>query len=419
MEDVGARSCCCLFLVWTEGELTRRADTDQHAMSSTVKSLKVTYDPPNESDTFRVGDWVTGRVTLEVAKECHISSLRVKFKGKARVLWTERYGQTTVVYQDKDKYFSLKNYFIREEKSEDSDEEGVILSNQNGETYSSVVAPGCHSYPFTFQFPLQNMPSSFKGSVGKIVYLLEAKLSRSMRIPTKDTAKLKFVTNEDCTGDSELRIPQHESKDKKMKLFNSGTVAMDVDIEKTGFFQGEGLKVVAHIQNNSTRPIKPKFCLYKKNSYFAGGKRRLNTDDFLKEVGDPIPPSSKETVTRIITIPHDVEPSIHNCRIIKAEHRLRVYLDVKYASDPEIKFPVVILAAPEVPAVAPPAAAAFAPGFAPGFQTVSYGTPGPAAWGFAPPQLPPPAAAPIPCEPPPPYGAHGMYPPLTDFGNKY
>lgn len=33
--------------------------------------------------------------------------------------------------------------------------------------------------------------------------------------------------------------PQHESKDKKMKVFNSGTVAMDVNLEKTGFFQGK------------------------------------------------------------------------------------------------------------------------------------------------------------------------------------
>lgn len=37
--------------------------------------------------------------------------------------------------------------------------------------------------------------------------------------------------------------PQHESKDKKMKLFNSGSVSMDVSLEKTGFFQGGALKL--------------------------------------------------------------------------------------------------------------------------------------------------------------------------------
>uniref|UniRef100_A0A8D3AAM6 Arrestin C-terminal-like domain-containing protein n=1 Tax=Scophthalmus maximus TaxID=52904 RepID=A0A8D3AAM6_SCOMX len=269
---------------------------------------RITYDPVNEKNTFVSGDLVAGRVALEVAKECQIDSLLIKFKGKAEVLWTERHGQTTVVYHSKDKYFSHKHYFIR-----GKDVKGT-----------SVVSPGCHVYPFSFQVPDQDMPSSFKGSVGKIVYLLEAKLSRSMRIAKKDSTKINFVTKADFIGDPGLMTPQHDSKDKKMKFFTSGTVAMDVDIEKTGFLQGEGLKVLAHIQNNSSREIKPKYCVYQKHSFFANGKRRVNTKDLIKEVGDPIPPSASEKVTRVITIPHDFEPSIPNCSIIKAEYRLRV-----------------------------------------------------------------------------------------------
>lgn len=82
-------------------------------MSSTVKSLKVTYNPINENNTFTSGDCVSGLVTLEVAKDCQIESFVVKCKGKAEVLWTERHGNTTVVYHSKDKYFSIKHYFIR------------------------------------------------------------------------------------------------------------------------------------------------------------------------------------------------------------------------------------------------------------------------------------------------------------------
>lgn len=146
-----------------------------------------------------------------------------------------------------------------------------------------------------------------------------------------------------------FQTPQHESKDKKLKLFNSGTVAMDVNLEKTGFFQGEsplslhyiilipgvvltflvcfageGLKVLASIENNSSREIKPKYCVYRKHSFFARGKRRLSTKDLFKEVGEPIPPSAKENVIKVLPIPIDVEPSILNCSNIKVEYRLRV-----------------------------------------------------------------------------------------------
>lgn len=90
------------------------------------------------------------------------------------------------------------------------------------------------------------------------------------------------------------------------------------------FYAGEALRVLTCIQNNSSREIKPKYCLYRKHCFFANGKRRVHTKDFLKEVGQPIPPSAHQMVTRVINIPQDIEPSIYNCGIMTAEHRLRV-----------------------------------------------------------------------------------------------
>lgn len=36
-----------------------------------------------------------------------------------------------------------------------------------------------------------------------------------------------------------FQTPQHETKMKKMNIFSSGSVSMDVNLEKTGFIQGE------------------------------------------------------------------------------------------------------------------------------------------------------------------------------------
>ncbi|KAK2837372.1 hypothetical protein Q5P01_014584 [Channa striata] len=271
------------------------------------------------------GDHLTGQITLELANECKVDSLCVKLKGKAEVKWTENYGRTTVTYYSKEKYFKIKQFVIAEGQG------------------NNVVGPGSHVYPFTFQIPAQELPSSFKGSWGKIAYTLEAKLSRPLRIDSKAKAQLTLIHK--GTSDPSLMTPQHVATDKKMKLFTSGTVAMDVNVARTGLRKGEGIKVVASIQNKSSRDIKPKYCLYRKNSYFAKGKRRVETKDILKEVGEAIPPSACLTVTKIIAIPPDTCVSILNCNILKVEYRLRVYLDVKYASDPEVKFPIVVLPA--------------------------------------------------------------------------
>nr|XP_015827983.2 arrestin domain-containing protein 3 [Nothobranchius furzeri] len=377
-------------------------------MQSTVKKIEVNYNPINEQNTFTNGDVVCGEVRLEVAKTCEVDFLYIKFKGKAEVLWTERHGNTTHTYHSKDKYFSVRQYFVQDKNLKHGKQ--IQLTNQSSETYSNVLPPGIHVYRFSFQFPHQNIPPSFKGAHGKIVYLLEARLSRSLRMDKTESTKLSFVPRPDLSPASGVMTPQHESKDKKMNIFTSGTVAMDVQLEKSGFCQGEQLKVLAFIKNDSSREIKPKYCIYTKHSFFARGKRRLHCKDLIKEVGAPIAPCTSQNVTQVITIPREMEPSIMNCSIIKVEYRLRVYLDVKYASDPEIKFNIFILPAFGVPAAAsaPPAAAGF--GYEP------FGNLTPPVWGVS---SPPPPFAPQPSDPPPPYGAYGMYPPLNDFNNKF
>lgn len=79
-----------------------------------VKSFLVGYNPINSSNIFTSGDYITGKITLELAKECKIESLWVKMKGKAEVQWSENHGKTVVTYRDKMKYFSIKQFIIQE-----------------------------------------------------------------------------------------------------------------------------------------------------------------------------------------------------------------------------------------------------------------------------------------------------------------
>ncbi|XP_041658023.1 arrestin domain-containing protein 3-like [Cheilinus undulatus] len=310
-------------------------------------------------------------------------------KGKAEVEWTEHYGRTVVVYHKKEKYFSLQK---------------AVLQANHG---NNVISPGCHVYPFTFQIPAENLPSSFKGSYGKIKYTLEAILSRSMRMDSKAKTEFTLIYNGNLNSDPELMAPQEQAFEEKMKVFTSGSVGMHVKIARTGFHQGEGMQVVAAIQNRSSREVKPKYCLYRKCSYFATGERKVETKDILKEVGDPIPPSVSQTVTRTIIIPPDTPVSVLNCQILKVEYRLKVYLDVKYAIDPKLKFPIIILPVlPELKEEEQPAYPAY------GFGAFANSDmPGGNSFLHVPPSTGP-------FDPPPPYGTYDMYPSLANFDGK-
>lgn len=98
-------------------------------------------------------------------------------------------------------------------------------------------------------------------------------------------------------------------------------------------FTGEALQVTAEISNHSSRLVKPKFTLYEKRSFFAQGRRRVCTNEILKDKIEAVASSSKETVTKVISIPRELPPSILNCSIIKLEYRLKVNCTILWSID--------------------------------------------------------------------------------------
>uniref|UniRef100_A0A8C8D6Q8 Arrestin C-terminal-like domain-containing protein n=1 Tax=Oncorhynchus tshawytscha TaxID=74940 RepID=A0A8C8D6Q8_ONCTS len=258
-----------------------------------VKHFSVDYKTINEHGTFSAGDTITGR------------SLFIKAKGKAEVKWTENEGQNPVAYSGKKKYFSLQ----------------ILLQEGKGDG-SEIISPGRHVYPFTFQIPAREMPSSYMGKWGKITYYLKAKLIRTLWLI--DRAKTEFTylskTNMIIPG---LRV--------KCSYYPSC------------FLNYISIKILVEIHNNSTCTVTPNFYLYEEQSFFAKHKRNIYTNDIIKERGDPVTASTRQTVTKVLTIPPQLPVSLLDCSILKLEYRLKVTLDVPTAKDPEVKLPLVIL----------------------------------------------------------------------------
>lgn len=105
---------------------------------------------------------------------------------------------------------------------------------------------------------------------------------------------------------------------------------------------GEDIKVNVEISNRTSRSVKPKFILYEKKSFFAQGRRRVSTNDIIKEKMKVIEPSSKEATTKVITIPRELPSSILNCSIIKLEYRLKVNCSFDERRDFVLKFRIRI-----------------------------------------------------------------------------
>ncbi|XP_049326336.1 arrestin domain-containing protein 3 isoform X1 [Astyanax mexicanus] len=382
-------------------------------MSGTIKEFNLNYDAVNQQNTFSSGDLLQGRVILELAKEANISSLYIKFKGDADVRWSERRNDRNHTYHSHERYFKIKQVFIQDPSKPVQNEPNTILVT--GETYSNVVRPGRHVYPFSFQLPHGNMPPSFKGFYGSIKYTLEVSLDRSWKMARTATAEINFLPKFAAGGP--LLNPQSGGIDKKMTLFTSGSASLNATIDRMGYVLGDTIKVSTNINNSSSRELKLKYSLEQRQTFLAQGRSKHSSKTIFKVVGDPIPTGTKQVVNTDLKLPANMELTI-NCGIIKLEYVLKVYLDVPYASDPEIKFPVIIsggqFLAPwpnsQPYGPSPPPQHAFGPGlppqpaFGPGPQPQPGFGPGPQPQpGFGPGPQPQPGFGPGP-QPQPAFG---------------
>ncbi|XP_073321584.1 arrestin domain-containing protein 3-like [Pagrus major] len=291
---------------------------------SPIKDFRVIYDALNEENTFSEGDPVAGTVTFTLTKDTKVKSLMVKVKGDANVRFTKSSGGSETTYIAHTRYFKVKKYFVEESPK------------------GTVLPKGVHHFKFRLDIPHRNMPSSFKGKHGKIIYKLEVKISRSWRWPSEIDHELNFVSKS-LSHLGQVMCPQSGSVDKEVGVFSKGQVKMSATVNRTVFSPGDTLYVAATICNSSSKEMTPKFSLQQKIEYHTSDSTHSRDKSLWKMVGETLAPNSEKTVLCHRRIPNDVIHSLYNCGLISVEHYLMVYLDISFAFDPEVKLPLVII----------------------------------------------------------------------------
>ncbi|XP_076015797.1 arrestin domain-containing protein 3-like [Genypterus blacodes] len=287
-----------------------------------INSLMLTYDALNEESTFSEGDTITGKVVLMLQKETSVECFFVKLKGDANVHWSEKRGEHNHSYTAHRRLFKAKQLFTPKNSKE------------------TVLPAGTHVHNFSLGIPSTGMPSSFKGCHGRIVYLLEAKVSRSWRMDTTAAKVITFASK--CFPDVRLMSQQFGTVDKDLGLFSKGKVRMDATVDRTGYAPGDTINIVVKVSNSSSKDVKPKFSLKQTVLYRAQGSKKHGEKSISKMAGDIILPNKEGTVRCAMEIPTDTSLTMHNCELITVEYKLKVYLDISFSFDPEVDFPIII-----------------------------------------------------------------------------
>ncbi|TNM89760.1 hypothetical protein fugu_003994 [Takifugu bimaculatus] len=287
-----------------------------------VQSFTIACEALNEHGTFSEGDVLRGKVTLALIKQISAESMFVKVTGDASVHWTKRVNDRTYTYSADHRYFKLKQPLIPEWAKD-------------------VIPPGTHVYDFVFNLPSCGMPSSFRGSHGKIVYKLTATLARSWRLDRTVEQELNF-NSRSIPNLPTFLLQQICTTNKEMGFFSKGNVQMDVILDRRVFAPGETIAVVAKINNSSSSEMTPKFKLKCDIVYRAQGNTNHESSTIAIVSDQCVTPRTQKTVNCALQVPRDLGLSIQNCNLISVEYRLKAYLDISFASDPKVVFPLLI-----------------------------------------------------------------------------
>ncbi|XP_053181535.1 arrestin domain-containing protein 2-like [Scomber japonicus] len=291
---------------------------------SPIKEFSISYEALNKQDIFTNGDTISGQLTLTLSKETKVKSLVVKITGEGSVRWAHGVGDDRRIYRDHKRYIKVKEYLIKEDSKD------------------NVLPEGVHHLQFNIQIPQEDLPSSFKGNHGKIVYTLQAKLSRKWHMASTVEKELNFAPKS-LLQSEEVSGAQAGSVSKDVRVFSKGEVQMSATIDRKACSPGETVSIGARINNSSSKEVKAKFSLEQRTVYHARAIRKVVELSLCKMDGDTIGPNSEGTASCQLMIPEDIVHTLHNCEMISVTYTIKVYVDISFSIDPEVLFPVVVV----------------------------------------------------------------------------
>lgn len=293
-----------------------------------VKAVSIVYDRP----TYSCGEWVSGRVVVELTDRTEVKALKIHAKGEAYVHWTESNNSSdsehSVDHTQKLRYFKHKYLLI----GRDSSDEVTVLQE------------GIHEYPFSLVLPqMPPLPSSFKGTYGHVSYWMTAKLHRPLKLRIK-TKEPFTVFNQVDINSPRLLEPHTAANEKTICCWccASGPISVKAEVERMGFVAGESIKIFVEIENHSSRKVVPKAAIVKKTIFHAKTKKKTLSEVVIKTKGEPVLAGQKDSRNSMMLEIPELIPTLMNCTIIQLDYSIQVTVDIPRAMGLTVDLPIVI-----------------------------------------------------------------------------
>lgn len=264
----------------------------------------------NFQGVYYAGQNMKGHITVELTKEMSIIGIRLKFKGKASV----RFSESNIILLESTTYHSSEKYF---------EEEMLLFGILPGQGRDTVKLPaGRTTFPFCFGLP-PDLPSSFEGTDGSVKYTVTAIIDRSGMHTSTKIRPFTIIGIMDLNADANAVMPIEGANEKT--LFASGPISASFHLERRGYVPGEPIKLMANIKNNSKTNMKNSYVELKMiTTYHTPGKSQTSKKAVSRVTEGPIEMGQSFTWdgSQMFVVPPLPPSNLPGCQIIDIKYTL-------------------------------------------------------------------------------------------------
>ncbi|KAL8604414.1 hypothetical protein ACOMHN_042244 [Nucella lapillus] len=282
-----------------------------------------------------------------------VTELRMTCFGRAYVHWSEvenvghrggRQRIETVEYCDTEDYFQFELLLWKGKGSNTSDD-------------NDSVAPGEHSFPFSFTLP-NNLPPSFEGDYGYIRYWAKATVDRPWKFDHYAKRAFSVIAcldlNHEPTAPESLHY--HGEISAGCCCVPSGRFSGRFCTNYRGFVPGTDLMLYSEIENYTSSACWAEVRLKLHVTYISGRKYKQEKKVIRRVQMDEIQRGRNTTWTEALQIPPLPPSYLRGCKLITTQYLLQfiVSSDAKCSCDDiEFEDEIIIGTIPLVPAPPP------------------------------------------------------------------
>lgn len=294
---------------------------------NSVNSFDIKFK--DNKNAYYAGDTIDGSVDLNLRSQIELHGIRIQFRGESFVCWQNQKVQG--IYENVSSHKSFWNQTF------------TAWGSSMHEETSAALPSGHHTFHFSVQIPVNNIPSSFENKYGTIRYWAKAYIDRSFCEESRVKPFTVLQSIDINAKKYQSKVSNDAEKTTCCFCFKPSSLSLAASLDRSGYCPGESIAVNCRARNRARRDMGGiKARLIQKVIYHADKHYKMQ-ETILSAIGGNKIERGRTKVweNQMLKIPA-VPPSIDIASNLAVFYKVQITMVVPNGVDLQFQLPITI-----------------------------------------------------------------------------